>query len=77
MLAARLRRSRLWRIRSSVTSGEPLSLSIRPVRKTDAAEVVRLSLAAWEPIFESFRGVLGPRVYGRIWPEWRSSQASG
>jgi ribosomal protein S18 acetylase RimI-like enzyme len=49
---------------------------VRPLRPDDVAAVVRLSLAAWAPIFESFREVLGPEIYARLYPDWRASQAA-
>lgn len=52
-----------------------MDLRIRPVRKTDSTDVVRLSLLAWEPVFRSFRNVLGPQIYAKIWPEWETSQS--
>ena len=50
--------------------------AIRALRPADIQEVVRLSLAAWAPVFASFRQVLGPRIYARIYPDWRASQAA-
>lgn len=50
--------------------------AIRPLRPADVPQVVRLSLAAWEPVFASFRLVLGPRIYARLYPDWQASQAA-
>ena len=50
---------------------------IRLVRDTDIEHLVELSLLAWEPVFGSFRQVLGPAIYSMIWPEWRKSQREG
>jgi ribosomal protein S18 acetylase RimI-like enzyme len=47
---------------------------IRRVCGQDVEAVVRLSLAAWAPIFRSFRKILGADIYQAIWPEWRKSQ---
>jgi ribosomal protein S18 acetylase RimI-like enzyme len=49
---------------------------IRPFRSDDLAAVVRLSLAAWAPIFRSFRDVLGEDLYARLYPDWTASQAA-
>lgn len=49
---------------------------IRPLRREDLAAVVRLSLAAWAPVFRSFRHVLGPELYARLFPDWTTSQAA-
>jgi ribosomal protein S18 acetylase RimI-like enzyme len=50
---------------------------IRPMRSGDIDDVVQLSLAAWEPVFASFRQVLGPAIYALLYPDWRESQAKG
>jgi ribosomal protein S18 acetylase RimI-like enzyme len=50
---------------------------IRAFVDGDLTDVVELSLLAWEPIFESFEKVLGPRVFPILYPDWRKSQAEG
>lgn len=52
-----------------------MDVRIRPVRETDCADVVRLSLRAWEPVFRSFQNVLGSQLYVRMWPDWTASQS--
>jgi ribosomal protein S18 acetylase RimI-like enzyme len=47
---------------------------IRPIGSQDVGAVVRLSLAAWPPIFVSFRQILGADIYHTIWPDWQVSQ---
>jgi len=47
---------------------------IRLVCGQDVERVVRLSLAAWEPVFRSFRQILGADIYRAIWPAWVESQ---
>lgn len=49
-------------------------MKIRPGNNQDIPELVTLSLLAWEPVFVSFRQVLGPAIYGRIYPDWRRQQ---
>lgn len=51
-----------------------MNLHIRPVSDNDIEDLVQLSLLAWEPVFTSFRQILGPNIYASIWPEWKSSQ---
>lgn len=53
----------------------PITDSLRPFENADADEVVTLSLHAWEPVFDSFRTVLGRDLFGRMFPDWRSYQA--
>lgn len=49
--------------------------TIRPLEPADVAAVVEFSLRAWAPVFQSFRTVLGERVYQALYPEWATSQA--
>ncbi len=51
-----------------------MTTRIRPLGNDDIEEVVRLSLAAWEPVFQSFRQVMGPEIYARLYPNWAKSQ---
>ena len=51
-----------------------MELHIRPVREDDVEDLVQLSLLAWIPIFDSFAQILGPEIYARIWPDWKSGQ---
>ncbi len=54
-----------------------MTARIRPLGADDVEAVVQLSLAAWEPVFLSFRQVLGPEIYSRLYPDWTKSQAEG
>jgi len=49
---------------------------IRRLVDADVETVVAFSLAAWEPIFASFEGEMGPEVYRLVYPDWRPIQAS-
>lgn len=49
--------------------------TIRPLTPADIAAVVEFSLRAWAPVFESFRTVLGERVYQAVYPDWSTKQA--
>ena len=51
-----------------------MNLHVRPVCSDDIEDLVQLSLLAWEPVFTSFRQMLGPTVYTAIWPNWHVSQ---
>jgi GNAT superfamily N-acetyltransferase len=52
-----------------------MDVQIRPGRSDDMEELVRLSLLAWEPVFDSFRQVLGPAIFPIIYPDWQRMQA--
>jgi ribosomal protein S18 acetylase RimI-like enzyme len=47
---------------------------LRPFAGDDLEAVVGLSLLAWEPVFASFRRVLGPEIYAHLYPDWRAQQ---
>jgi ribosomal protein S18 acetylase RimI-like enzyme len=49
-------------------------LQIRHLRDEDMGEIVALSLLAWEPVFQSFKQILGPAIYAHIWPDWQKIQ---
>jgi ribosomal protein S18 acetylase RimI-like enzyme len=49
--------------------------TIRPLTPGDIAAVVEFSLRAWAPVFDSFRRVMGERVYQALYPDWATSQA--
>ena len=50
---------------------------IRPVRDGDVETLVRVTLAAFVPVFRMFEQELGPAIYRLIWPDWRQSQRRG
>jgi GNAT superfamily N-acetyltransferase len=52
-----------------------MRLAIRRLAPADIAAVVEFSLHAWAPVFESFRTILGERVYQALHPDWVTSQA--
>ncbi len=51
-----------------------MNLQIRPGGNDDIEELVRLSLLAWEPIFDSFRQIMGPAIYPIAYPDWQTTQ---
>ena len=52
-----------------------MSATIRPLTPADTAAVVEFSLRAWKPVFDSFRTVLGERLYQALYPDWSTAQA--
>jgi ribosomal protein S18 acetylase RimI-like enzyme len=53
-----------------------MSTSLRPALAADTERIVELSLDAWEPVFASFRQILGDDLYARVHPDWRTDQAA-
>jgi len=51
-------------------------MDIRPFHHRDTEDVIALSLLAWAPVFDSFEKVLGPTIFQRIYPDWKSGQRS-
>ncbi|MCI0399424.1 MAG: GNAT family N-acetyltransferase [Chloroflexi bacterium] len=51
-----------------------MNFQIRPFSDKDLDEIVQLSLLAWEPVFSSFKQVLGPEIYHLVVPDWRTLQ---
>ncbi|MBE7699275.1 GNAT family N-acetyltransferase [Oerskovia sp. Sa1BUA8] len=49
--------------------------TIRPLHPTDLDALVELSLRAWQPVYDSWRTLLGERIYALAYPDWRRSQA--
>jgi ribosomal protein S18 acetylase RimI-like enzyme len=49
-------------------------IQIEPYEPRHCNDVVRLSLRAWAPVFESLQGVLDHDVYAVFFPDWRVSQ---
>lgn len=52
-----------------------MDTTIRLLCPDDVPAIVHLSLAAWAPVFESFRLVLGEAIYERLYPDWVKAQA--
>jgi GNAT superfamily N-acetyltransferase len=52
------------------------AVTIRALSPDDIDPVVDLSVRAWQPVFDSFRELLGPRLFERFYPEWRADQAT-
>ena len=50
--------------------------AIRRYAPEDDGRVVELSLAAWKPVFDSFRALLGEDLYRRVHPDWLVDQAA-
>ena len=52
-----------------------MTIIIRPLTEPELGAVVAFSLEAWAPVFASFESIMGPRVFGLLYPDWRSAQA--
>ena len=47
---------------------------IRPARETDLGSMIELTLLAFEPIFESFKRILGEEIFPVLYPSWQEAQ---
>ncbi|HET8631391.1 MAG TPA: GNAT family N-acetyltransferase [Thermomicrobiales bacterium] len=51
-----------------------MPVQIRRASSNDTEALIRVALSAWAPVFASFRQVLGPKVYGLVYPDWQAQQ---
>lgn len=51
-----------------------MHLSIRPLANDEIVALGELSVLAWEPVFASFRHILGPAIYPLVYPNWQQQQ---
>lgn len=51
-----------------------MKFRIRKYMDSDIDAVIELSLLAWEPVFRSFKRILGQRIYAILYPDWREGQ---
>ena len=49
-------------------------MEIKPFEDSKLDPIVRLSLRAWEPVFESLERAMDPDVYREQHPDWRATQ---
>lgn len=50
-------------------------LVVRDLEPADVEAAVEIAVAAWEPIFASFRQVLGEELFAVEHPDWRADKA--
>ena len=48
---------------------------IRDLRPDDVEAAVDIALAAWVPVFDSFRRMMGEEVFAIVHPDWRAEKA--
>jgi len=48
---------------------------IRDLEPSDVEAIVEIAVAAWEPIFASFRQILGDELFAARCPDWREDKA--
>ena len=54
---------------------DAVTSSIRAFEADDLDRIIELSLAAWAPVFASFRRLLGDQLFFLAYPDWRESQS--
>jgi GNAT superfamily N-acetyltransferase len=50
-------------------------VEIRELQQGDLDAIIKFSVRAWEPVFASFRRILGDPIFFRLYPDWRKDQA--
>ena len=48
---------------------------IRVIQENDIDTIVGFAVDAWEPVFASFKTLLGEEIFERLRPNWRQEQA--
>jgi GNAT superfamily N-acetyltransferase len=51
-----------------------MNWQIREGNDNDIPALIPLSLLAWEPVFDSFRQIMGPQIFPVVYPDWKQSQ---
>ena len=51
-----------------------MNLQFRAFAHRDLEEIVQVSLLGLEPVFISFRKILGPAIYNFLYPDWHEGQ---
>ncbi len=51
-----------------------MAAQIRPLRDTDLNRVLDIAAAAWEPVYRSFRDILGPTLFDLVYPDWETEK---
>ncbi len=57
-----------------LTERELMGYRIRVGDDRDIEALVGLSLLAWEPVFDSFRQIMGPAIFPLAYPDWLAAQ---
>src|SRR5207248_1668894 len=69
-----------WRVTGSVVAasgiGGQAAFSIREGRPEDSARCQAIAVAAWQPIHDVRRRLLGPRIYQHVSAGWRGAKAA-
>ena len=52
----------------------PNSARLRKYAPGDRAVLLDMAIAAFTPIHESFRSILGPALFRAVYPDWKASQ---
>jgi GNAT superfamily N-acetyltransferase len=51
-----------------------MSFRIRLMDEQDMDAVVRLSLLAWQPVFDTWQEIMGPAIFSHLYPDWKAMQ---
>ncbi len=51
-----------------------MTYTLRPMQEADIEPILDLSIAAWEPVFQSFERILGRSLFLMEYPDWPKNQ---
>ncbi len=57
-----------------IEQGGELTARIREFRESDLSRVEDIAAAAWVPVFDSFRELVGDTIFDLAFPEWEAEQ---
>lgn len=53
-----------------------MEFTIRSVKDEDVPKLIHLCLLAFEPIFDSFKQILGIQIFSVLYPDWKATQTN-
>lgn len=51
-----------------------MNMKIRPFSDPDLGSVLDIAVAAWTPVFASFRRIMGPHIFETVCPDWKAGK---
>ena len=52
-----------------------IEITIRDLAPSDIDTIVTIALAAWQPVYDSYRHIMGKEIFAAAYPHWRQQKA--
>jgi len=59
-----------------MADSDPPDLIIRSYSESDLPDLQAIAAAAWQPVFDSYRNMLGPELFGLAYENWQAAKCS-